>query len=85
MISVSVPAVGLNMLCLWLLRTGMQPDGFLAWLPLIFFAPIALVLTLIALLLNVFLLIALALTLSGRAVNFPGQSVPFLRFVRMRR
>lgn len=69
-----LPAIAVDMLCIWLVRMAFEPNGFLAWLPLIFLAPLAFVLTLVAIAMGFFMVISLLLILSGRG---PMQMIRF--------
>ena len=80
MVVVSAPAIFSVWTCLWLIGLGTGQEGAaFAWLLLILFAPITLVFTATALVIDAFLSIAILATLSGRravVMNFRNFGSP---------
>lgn len=81
MLRLAIPALALDVICYWLFQSAMAGSG-LAWLPLFFLAPVAGLLTLISILINGFLLMAVIFTLRGRTISMPQGGGPIFRFVR---
>jgi hypothetical protein len=75
MISLCLPAIFFDYICFWLIEIGRGPNGFLAWVLLILFAPPAVLFTLIAVFGNLFLSLAIVLTLFGRAIALPKMKI----------
>lgn len=80
---VSAPAVFTIWACAWLIDMGTNTEGAaFAWLLLILFAPMTLVFTAAAIVIDLFLLLAMFATLSGRrmvVMNFGSQTPPGYR------
>lgn len=80
MLVVSAPAIFTIWSCLWLIEIGASHEGAaFAWLLLILFAPLTLVFTAGALVIDLFLLLAILATLSGRGaivMNFRNMGSP---------
>ena len=78
MIKFTAPAFLIDSVCIWLIDLG--HSSVLAWLALLVLFLPALILSGLALLVNLFLFFALVATLSGRTVS--AVQAPFARFVR---
>lgn len=80
MLVVSAPAIFTIWSCLWLIDMGTSQEGAaFAWLLLILFAPLTLVFTAGAFVIDSFLLLAILATLSGRTavvMNFRNMGAP---------
>lgn len=82
--SVSLPAAGLDLLVLWLMRLGWQSGSVLPLFMLCFIALPALLMTLTALVANVVLVPALFFILFGKQRQLPLNDPRFARFTRIR-
>jgi hypothetical protein len=80
MIKFSVPAFFLDSVCIWLFDMGRTDGSVFAWLLLLLLIFPALILTGLAVVVDLFLTFAFLATLSGRAVNV--VQAPFAKFVR---
>ncbi len=81
MLKLALPALVLDVACYALFKSAFGGNA-LAWIPLIFMVPVAGLLTLISILINAFLLVALLFVLAGKPVSMPQGGAPFFRFVR---
>jgi len=82
--SISLPALTLDLICLWLIYTAMTYGGFMPWLALIVLALPALIFTLIAMVANIVLLPAFVYTLLGRMNQIQMNDPRLARFVRFK-
>lgn len=78
--SVTLPAVGLDLLFAWIFQIAVNNGGALPWLGLMLLGLPVLILTLIAIAANLILWPALILILSGKATQMPN-----FKFINVRR
>jgi hypothetical protein len=80
LVAVSLPAIGLDMICAWLFHTAVNYGGALPVIGLVVLTIPALIFTLIAVAANLILWPALILILSGKATQNPLNDPRFARF-----
>lgn len=64
----ALPALFFDWLCAGLIEMGSQPNGWFAWILLFFLVPPAAVMTLVAIIAEVFLIAVLGFIVSGRKI-----------------
>lgn len=80
LLAVSLPAIGLDLICAWLFHTAVNYGGALPVIGLVILVFPALIFTLIAVAANLILWPALVLILSGKATQNPLNDSRFARF-----